>query len=160
MKANKEGIVSLILSELDNLKTYSETKIKVSDKAEISERTFKRYWKIACEQYAEKQIVLRQTLEATKTGEEQKSLLEGIRTKNEHLLQLERMLDDDYTVEEVSVGKLGFITYKRKLTPTEKIKVKEIIGKWQGYNAQTKPTDTETEKHCIITIGGIPLLSE
>lgn len=160
MKPNKEGIISAILIELELNQPKSTVYAKLCEKQRIASRTFDNYWSIACERYKESEQRLQAALEAKRIEEREKEYAKSLKTKNAHLVQLEEMLDPEYRHVETIWTKEGEESFKRRLSPTEIVKIKETIGKWQGFPAPTKVANTDVEGNNIVRIGGKEIPSE
>lgn len=154
MKPAREGIISEILIELEDHQPKSAVFAKLSAKRRIASRTFDTYWSIAGERYRESEQRLQLALEAKRIDEREKEYAKSLKSKNAHLAQLEEMLLPDYMHTETIWTKEGAESYQRSLNPSEITKIKDLIGKWQGYPAPTKLAVTDVEGKDVVRIGG------
>jgi hypothetical protein len=154
MAKSSEAYIDEILRLLANgIVERGKVLAKVGKKWQISVRTFDRAWKIAQERHLLTQQKLNESIEATLIQNKTENLSNGLKTKSERLMNLQRqaddlqkMLDHNITPDIVKSPKsLEWLPIERKLTYVERATLMKSlrdlqseISKIEGDYAPTK----------------------
>lgn len=144
MKPNKQQYVDFIINELikGNV-SYSDVSLVFFSKFKLSVPTFAKYWKIANETHRATQKEAQQAIKDITIETAVEGAKQGLKSKLEFVLEIQKMLDDDIYEESVLDLKTGRVTrFHRKLTPLERKALYERISKFEGMDAPTKVAQT------------------
>ena len=134
-KPNKENIVNTCLEGLRQGHNFELVLTKVN----CSRPTFAKYWKIATEMYRVTQNEAQEAIKAQTIATALEGAKMGLKSKQELVLEVQKMLDDDIYEESVLDLKSGKVTrFYRKLTPLERKALYERIAKFEGMDAPAK----------------------
>lgn len=159
VKPNKEKVIADIVSELNKGVERKDMIAKYCKKFQKSERTIDTYWKIANSRYLELQQSINKQIEIDSTESAKELLKQGLKSKSERLLLLQKQVDDlemelhNNVMHFHSFSDGEIITGTRAMNSLERAKVSDVIksiqseiSKIEGDYAAAKKDITVTEK--------------
>jgi hypothetical protein len=160
MAKSSEAYIEEILRLLANgIVERGKVLAKVGKKWQISTRTFDRAWKIAQERYLLTQQKLNDKIEATLIQNKTENLSNGLKSKSERLLNLQKQIDNleaelknnKMHVHAFSMGEMVIGT--REMNSLEKAKIADTIKSLQSEISKIEGDYAPTKQENTIKLG-------